>query len=515
MANFVNPKKIKGQDKMNRIKDLMGKLDPINESKSLSELELVKKGPNGIVYGIIRENRDYFIKTSDKTSGNFMSEDFNYVGGLKNKGSEKYKSYADALKHLNLKFDMLNESFGIEGNTNLFETDGVAFGGGAGFGFVLPEETKENEIEVIEDQKSVIKVDAPPVPEAPVEDEVDIDMSDEGGDMDFEAEETEVEVDDDDEGDSYTKKIQKLTGKVAQMLRDKDEPDAELDKYVINSIISAINWEDIPDEDVEDIIAKIEGEDEEDGELEGGDEEVVDIDMDVEGEEPTDEIAESEEKDKEEHEDLDDEEDEEDKDKLSNEDLEERLKHHEDAIANIKKEIEDLSTDEEEDKKDKDEEEKEEKNESHTFSKKQLMESFLKKNANLALKKVLKENQTICEECLGEGCPSCEGLEEALNITNQQAALDGDNVGFAPQPFGEQEVDIATAIATGQDYLHATGDLDRDGDQIPNRIDMDNNSDGELDFETFDNGEDFIEIDIESILGNSPAPAEPTTKTRH
>ena len=140
------------------------------------------------------------------------------------------------------------------------------------------------------------------------------------------------------------------------------------------------------------------------------------------------------------------------------------------------------------------------------------MESFLKKNANLALKKVLKENQTICEECLGEGCPSCEGLEEALNITNQQAALDGDNVGFAPQPFGEQEVDIATAIATGQDYLHATGDLDRDGDQIPNRIDMDNNSDGELDFETFDNGEDFIEIDIESILGNSPAPAEPTTK---
>ena len=45
-----------------------------------------------------------------------------------------------------------------------------------------------------------------------------------------------------------------------------------------------VNWEDIPDEDVEDIIAKIEGEDEEDGELEGGEfEEVVDIDMDVEG----------------------------------------------------------------------------------------------------------------------------------------------------------------------------------------------------------------------------------------
>ena len=35
------------------------------------------------------------------------------------------------------------------------------------------------------------------------------------------------------------------------------------------------------------------------------------------------------------------------------------------------------------------------------------MESFLKKNANLALKKVLKENRTICEECLGGGMSSC------------------------------------------------------------------------------------------------------------
>ena len=42
------------------------------------------------------------------------------------------------------------------------------------------------------------------------------------------------------------------------------------------------------------------------------------------------------------------------------------------------------------------------------------MESFLKKNTNLALKKVLKENRNICEECLGEGCGKCinEQIEE-------------------------------------------------------------------------------------------------------
>jgi len=146
-----------------------------------------------------------------------------------------------------------------------------------------------------------------------------------GGDMaDVEFDEEEVvddsEIEDEEEGDSYTKKIQKLTGKVAQMLRDKDEPDAELDKYVINSIISAIDWEEIPDEDVEDIIAKIEGEDEEDDALAGDDEETVEVDFEeeVEGEE---ELAESEEK----------------AEEKSIKTLETALKQHEDAVIEFKK----------------------------------------------------------------------------------------------------------------------------------------------------------------------------------
>ena len=505
MRNLTNPKKIKGQDKLNRIKDLMGKMNTINESDSTSEVELIKKGANGVVYGIVRENRDYFIKTSEKTSGEFIAEDFNYVGGLQNKSSEKYKSYADALKHLNLKFDMLNESFGVEKNTNLFETDGVAFSGGAGFGFVLPEE-EVKEPEVIEDQKKVIKVDAP-ASEAPVEDEVEIDMGGDMADVEFDEEEEVVddsEVEDEEEGDSYTKKIQKLTGKVAQMLRDKDDPDAELDKYVINSIISAIDWEEIPDEDVEDIIAKIEGEDEEDDALAGDDEETVEVDFDEEEVEGEEELAESEEK----------------AEEKSIKTLETALKQHEDAVIDLKKEIKDLKQDEEV-------EEKEEKNESRTFSKKQLMESFLKKNANLALKKVLTEKHTICEECLGKGCKSCEdhgdhgeheewaSLDEDLNITNTTALEAGDDVGFAPQPFGEQEMNVVDAIATGQDFLAATGDLDRDGDDIPNRLDMDNDGDGEVDQDTFASN-DYIEIDFESLFGNAPVKEpgikEPTTR---
>ncbi len=93
MGNFINPKKIKGQKQLNRMKDLMSKMNTLTESKTFSELELIKRGPNGIVYGIIRENHDYFIKTTEKKGGTFLAEDFNYVGGLQNKYDERYGTY--------------------------------------------------------------------------------------------------------------------------------------------------------------------------------------------------------------------------------------------------------------------------------------------------------------------------------------------------------------------------------------------------------------------------------------
>jgi len=539
MKNFVNPKKIKGQDKLDRIKDLMGKMSTLNESTSTSEVENVKRGANGVIYGIVRENHSYFIKTTEKTSGTILAEDFNYIGGLQNKNMERYGSYAEALKQLNLKFDMLNESFGIKDNSNLFESDAVEVKEANASGVVVKEEEKE----VIEDQKKVIKVDAPAP--APVEDEVadeeEVSMeedpfAEEGGEeeevsMDMDVEEEGGE----DDGDGYTKKIQKLTGKIGQLLRDKDEPDAELDKYVINSIISAIDWEEIPDEDVEDIIAKIEGEDEEDGELEGGDEESVDIDMDVEeegGEDPFaeeggEELAESDEK---EDSKIDGKECVKlikqlksaiegfekslsdggiDPEGIIGAQIHKMIKEHKKMLTKVENDCKGIKMDESEEKVDEgnkfsgerqkaidageDEFEvdgkkynvtgdKEEKNESKRFSKKQLMENFLKKNINESLNKILKED---------------------FDVTNQTAELAGDDVGVVH----EENMSVVDAIATGQNYLQASGDLDRDGDQIPNRLDMDSNMDGELDHPTFDD-EEFIEIDFDSLMGNSPAPTK-------
>jgi len=683
MRNFVNPKKIKGQDKLDRIKDLMGKMSTLNESTSLSEIENVKKGANGVTYAIIRENQNYFIKTTEKTSGTLMSEDFQYIGGLQNKNLERYNSYAEALKQLNLKFDMLNESYGVKGNINLFESDATEVKVANASGVVM----KEEEPELIEDQKSVIKVDVP-ASEAPVEDEVEeLDVEEggededpfadeEGGDEDMSMDMEVEEEGDEEEGDGYTKKIQKLTGKIGQLLRDKDEPDAELDKYVINSIVAAIDWEEIPDEDVEDIIAKIEGEDEEDGELEG--DEDMSMDMEVEeGGEDEDPFA--------------DEEGGEDEDPFAEEELSESdekkskngcveliktlksaiekfegmlgdssdnsvktwvkqmIADHKKMLTKIENECKGIQIDESDEpveegnaftlalakakEEGKDEFEVDGKThkvqkESKTYSKKSLMENFLKKNINNSLNKILKEydESLMCEVCgeihegdcathidedldinnereydtwddymssdfsdsrldikdrkffdsyrnkygrfrvkpegdsyvgtfgsddndipwksiyespemsfddnpefleiikqniksahdRGEKSPWDEEetaqvaiekgwapLDEDLDYTNDLSAVVGDDVGVVH----EEDMSVVDAIATGQNYLQASGDLDRDGDQIPNRLDMDSNMDGELDHPTF-NDEEFIEIDFDSLMGNSPAPTK-------
>ena len=492
MNKYTNPKTLKGQDKINRITDLMGRMSTLNESTSLSEIDFVKKGPNGIVYGIIRENHNYFIKTSEKTSGTLVAEDFEYVGGVQNKYDERYHSYAEALKHLNMKFDMLNESYGIETGTNIFESDGVEVKEANASGLVEikeeevgepeevasdedenPEDEKiilDEEPEEVDEQKKVIKVDAPAPPapvEAPVEDEVEVDpFADEEGmegeeDPFADEEGMEGEEDMEEDGDETTKKIQKYTGKVGQLLRDKDEPDPELDKYVINSIVSAIDWEEIPDEDVEDIIAKIEGEDEEDGEgdeFATGDEEVVDLDAEEGGEDPFAEEG-----------------------------------------------GEELAESEEEES-----EEKEEMKESRIFSKKQLMESFLKNTTKKSLKKVLKETHRVCEDCLGEGCESCGQMDEHHNLSDTNYGKYDRNEYVTMK---EEGMDVMDAIATGQGYLGATGDLDRDYDGIPNRLDIDADGDSELDFEMgSDDGEGFIELDFDSIMGTETPVKEPDIK---
>jgi hypothetical protein len=121
--NTINPIGPKGNEINERMKELMG-ITPINENKSTSVIELTKIGPDGKAYAIVRENHEYYIKSANKTT-NLIAEDFTYIGGLMNKKSEAYPSYAKAIKHLNLKFNSLSEVFNKTEKINVFLNDNL------------------------------------------------------------------------------------------------------------------------------------------------------------------------------------------------------------------------------------------------------------------------------------------------------------------------------------------------------------------------------------------------------
>lgn len=122
-SNIVKPTTLKGNDKLDRIRQLMPKV-PVNEGITRSVVELTKMGPDGNVYAIVRENHEYYIKISENKNS-LLNEDFNYIGGLQNKKDKAYSSYAKAIKQLNLKFMSINESIGKSDKINVFENDSL------------------------------------------------------------------------------------------------------------------------------------------------------------------------------------------------------------------------------------------------------------------------------------------------------------------------------------------------------------------------------------------------------
>jgi len=82
---------------------------------------------------------------------------------------------------------------------------------------------------------------------------------------------SEEEPSQEDDEEISMKTIQKLTGKLAQKIRaydanEEDEMSPQDVKYVINSILSALDLDKLEDEDKEEIIDKVEGDGEESGE---------------------------------------------------------------------------------------------------------------------------------------------------------------------------------------------------------------------------------------------------------
>ena len=268
----IGSEKLQGEDKIKRILEIARYKEnvPSNVNES-SRTEFAKTLADGQTYEIVKEKLGYVIKQH-------VNESLDYVEPMKNR--KYYKSYSQALKRLNLMAGEINRLTENEEEVSMFN-----LGEQKKFTLKLPKQ----------------EVPAPAPEPAP---EMDTELPDEG-DMGLDADNTDVAGEEDinvdmdveeptqsDEEEVDFKLIQKLTGKLGQKIRTMNESvgmTSEDVKYVINSILSALDLSKLDETDKEDIVARFE-EDSDYG-MEGdeldldvsGDAE-MEMDVDMEGE---------------------------------------------------------------------------------------------------------------------------------------------------------------------------------------------------------------------------------------
>jgi hypothetical protein len=269
----LGSEKLQGMDKIQRILEIArfkeNTPSRVNEtSKNEYKLTLA----DGNEYQIIREKSGYIIKQTISES------ETDYMTPIQDR--KYYSSYSQALKKLNLMAKDMNDVHGNDEGTSLFSEQRK-------FTLKTPNRPEKKNTDVGGEVENVPAPPMPPAPPAPSPSnsvppsppsDVEGDeppmppMGDEEGDdeppmppMGDEGEEGE------DHDDVVTfKTIQKLTGKLGQKLRtlesDEENQMSSKDiKYVINSILSALNLDSLEDEDKEDIMNKFEGIEDEEG----------------------------------------------------------------------------------------------------------------------------------------------------------------------------------------------------------------------------------------------------------
>jgi hypothetical protein len=304
----IGSEKLEGMDKIRRIMEIAryneNTPQSVNETKST---EYSIDFADGNTYRIEKERNGYIIKMAINES------ETDYIEPMKSR--KYYSSYSSALKRLNLMAKEINVLHENE--------EGISLIGEQKKKFILKTKKKKAADEPAQETPPPAEPAPAPAPEplpapAPTPEEGAVppptdmgapeggmeepapdmgapeggmeepptDMgTDEGGmeEPPADMEEPEMGVEDEEEDIEIEKKpkekkvsdlkrIQILVGKLAQKIRTYEE-DKELSpkeiKYIINSILSAIDVEVLDEDDIEQIIDKLEGTDED----EGGDEE--------------------------------------------------------------------------------------------------------------------------------------------------------------------------------------------------------------------------------------------------
>lgn len=87
----------------------------LQESRTLGTLIDVKQAADGVAYGIVKEQHQYYIKKAGLKTDPDVA-DFAYIGGLENIREHQYPSLASADKHRNMLFQTINEAVALRPN---------------------------------------------------------------------------------------------------------------------------------------------------------------------------------------------------------------------------------------------------------------------------------------------------------------------------------------------------------------------------------------------------------------
>jgi hypothetical protein len=260
----LGSEKLNADEKLKRILELTY-YNEKNKKTTSSKPELVKESKTGCVYGIVREKDGYYVKSGLNESS------LDYIGGMFMKNKNKFSSYSEALKRLELLKgqEELNEATKYVLKPSSPKTESPLSDPAADAPIAPPMEPS-SEPAPAPDMPSDMEM---PAPEAELEPSPE---SSEGGEESAESKRSD-----------YMAEVQKFAGKLGQELRDQHmKMESDDIKYVLNMIISAVDLDKLDLEDLEEIGKKFDRDEEE----EGGEEvpaEEPSMEDEVPSEEPT------------------------------------------------------------------------------------------------------------------------------------------------------------------------------------------------------------------------------------
>jgi len=252
----LGSERLEGTDKIRRIMEIAryNEVQPtsINENKTS---EYVIQLADGKFYGIIREKSGYIVKKG------LTESVLDYAEPMKNR--KYFNSYSQAMRKINLIAGELNRLHEYTEGINLIGEEKK---------FILKTPKPEVPAEDPTAEPAMelpSSMDTPELPTSEPTSDTGLEDLDLGLDMDMSSPEGDEEMSMDldtemtpgDEEELSFKSVQKLTGKLGQKIRTLDGQQgmsSEDIKYVLNSILSALDLSKLTEEDYDDVMTNFE-----------------------------------------------------------------------------------------------------------------------------------------------------------------------------------------------------------------------------------------------------------------